>query len=204
MANSYENLVCKITQIAEMHQKIAEAIRGLAEDVRSLSAGDQVGVISSTDAGTAIEPAPIEGESTAESVEGVAIDTSVCTRITTYLQEHGFEIVRRSDYAEIPEAWFQLAEFIAERYDNVKDFVQRIKQTQNQRQTLQMSLRGASQDEVRDTTLLGNRAAENGLVSHYVYRKSPAFELRCTPPDHPEAINFWTGKWLELSCIQPA
>lgn len=61
-----------------------------------------------------------------------------------------------------------------------------------------MNLRNFDQETIAYTTQLAHMAHQCGLLPEFVYFKSPRYQLRCAPPSAPDAINFFTGGWLEI------
>jgi hypothetical protein len=97
------------------------------------------------------------------------------------------------DLALIP-----LAQHIASTWPRCEALLQSVKRAQGTTRVIRLKLDGATQEEVAALTTLGNLAARAQLLPRYRYARSPVRELVARPPRTPEAIAFFTGRWLEL------
>jgi hypothetical protein len=106
---------------------------------------------------------------------------------------HGTRPPTAGDLALVP-----LAQHIASTWPRCEALLQAVKRAQGTARVIRLHLDGATQEEVAALTTLGNLAARAQLLPRYRYARSPVRELVARPPRTPEAIAFFTGRWLEL------
>jgi len=91
----------------------------------------------------------------------------------------------------------QVAKFIGERYGLVDIFLKGMKRSLNTGRVFNMLLKNYPPEQIGSICQLANNLYKLGILSLYVYQKSPKFYLTAAVTGHPNAINFVTGGWLE-------
>ncbi|PMP89010.1 MAG: hypothetical protein C0172_01195, partial [Caldisphaera sp.] len=98
---------------------------------------------------------------------------------------------------ETPQAIKNIAKFMGDKYELVKDYIKMLKRSVNKRCILTLDMSKEPVEKISATCQLGHDLYQYAILSKYRYFNSP----RCTHifqvSESPLAINFINGKWLE-------
>jgi len=89
-----------------------------------------------------------------------------------------------------------IATFMGDRYQNIRKFLLTLKKHLNTGEGFKLNLKDARQEKIRDITFLAHKLFEIAFLEEYKYQKSSKI-LYAKPSKIPDAINFFTGNWLE-------
>ncbi len=118
--------------------------------------------------------------------------------LDAFFRERHLEIVAIEATALPQGAWCSVARHIATTYRACKPFLDAIKRNQGNGRAIVLDLRNKSALSCAALTTLGALAKRHCLLPNYRYLRAPRSRIHCDPPVAPEAINFFTGGWLEM------
>lgn len=148
----------------------------------------------------AIQPKPeIEIQDSGEEIE-VKIEerTQYSTEeIQEFLRSKGIQIKSIREEKESDEVLDKIAMFMGERYSDIKNFYGKIKSNMNEGRAFTMNLRNDTQEKISNICQLGTRLNDIAYLEDYKYYKSPRCILTVRPNRIPQALNFFSGQWLE-------
>jgi hypothetical protein len=166
-------------------ERIAIALERIAD---SLAVNNLAALESNTE-GSELFPSPEPAEPSP-----VINDTF---KLQTFLSSRGITIKNIPPEKESDETLDKIAVFIGNKLDTVREVLDTIKANMNAGRPFNLNLRNESQQTVADTTNLCTNLFNIAFLTAYHYQKSPAYQLYATPSTSPQALNFYSGQWLE-------
>lgn len=132
----------------------------------------------------------IEGEEIKEKLQRQYL-------IIDYLSSRKVTIKHISPEDKADEILDKLSISMGNRYNLIKSFYERIKNKMNSGGTIRMDLKDKTQEEISGICQLSKNFHEIAFLEEYTYLKAPKYLLFAKPNRIPEALNFFSGKWLE-------
>ncbi len=115
----------------------------------------------------------------------------------SFLEQRGFRITNHRDVAEEYRELLPIARFIANRFEEVREFLDAFKRVQQNGAPFTLNVGDAPPLKISSISQLGHLALEAGLLAKFQYnRQRRTFFVQ--PSRNSYGINFLTGKWLEL------
>lgn len=114
-----------------------------------------------------------------------------------FLLSRGISIKTIPQEQESDDVLDKIAVFIGDRFASVQVLLDAIKTNMNAGKTFSLNLKNASQQAISDITQLCTTLHNIAFLTNYRYQKSPAYQLYATPSTSPNALNFYSGQWLE-------
>jgi len=174
-----------LLRLADLFQEAATILRTLAESSEKKESPIEAEAEAATDAA----PDP---EKASPAVSEPASQTRAL------LARRGVEVLRTTEIEEEERGLLTLARLMAQWHSAIKPLLQQIKRAQSSRQRVHLNLQHHSEAEIHAITQVATLAERAGLLPNYRYLRSPTRQLFCDAPISPLAINFFTGRWLEL------
>ena len=121
-----------------------------------------------------------------------------CPRdIEEFLNSRGIKIKTLKAEDSADDVLDSISLFMGNRFSHIKGLLQEIKRTLNTGYSFRMDLRDKKPEEITSITQLCTRLHEIAFLEEYRYNRSPRYTLFGRVNRIPEAINFFTGGWLE-------
>ncbi|MFN3683893.1 MAG: hypothetical protein ACK41F_08160 [Fimbriimonadaceae bacterium] len=92
----------------------------------------------------------------------------------------------------------QLAWYLGTRYGTLRELLHKIKRAMNNGLHLSHDLAGLGSDDLSTNCQFASLARDQGLLADFRYVRSPRRVLLVTCSRDPNALNFFSGSWLEL------
>ncbi|MEO1958267.1 MAG: hypothetical protein ABGX23_01815 [Nautiliaceae bacterium] len=119
--------------------------------------------------------------------------------IEDYLASKNIKVkTKKKDTILYSDNLSKLANFIGKNYENVKEFIHKLKVDNNKAQGFTMNLKDFSPKKISDINQLAKWLYDIGFLEKYVYKNSPNFLLYAKLNRNPKAINFLLGGWMEI------
>ncbi len=126
-------------------------------------------------------------------------DSECIRNIEKFLNSKNIKIkTKKEDTILFEDNLSKLANFIGKNYENVKEFVHKLKIDNTKSSGFSMNLKEYSSKKVSDINQLAKWLYDIGFLENYTYKKSPNFLLFAKLNRIPKAINFILGGWMEI------
>ncbi len=123
------------------------------------------------------------------------------TEIEKFLRSKNIKIKRINMDGGPDVTLDKIAQFMGDRFSHIKLFYSRIKRNLNTGKRFIMDLSNYKQEEIASITQLCNNLHRIAFLTEYRYDKSPNYMLYVKVNGTSQAINFFTGGWLERYVI---
>ncbi len=116
--------------------------------------------------------------------------------LQAWLAQRGLQLQNVALVEPTSDPWDWFAEFLGQRFDHLRPFYKRWKQSLNTGQSFSIQLQQASARQISDTVQFALELQKASLIFSYHYTRTSRL-LRVFPRKSPDIINFVTGGWLE-------
>lgn len=118
--------------------------------------------------------------------------------IEKYLSSRNITVKHINQEDEANRIKENIALFIGNRYNSIKIFFDQVKKNMNSGGSIKMDLKNKPQEDISNICQLATMLHEIAYLEEYEYQKSPKYLLFAKPNRIPQAINFFSGQWLEI------
>ncbi|NPA06373.1 MAG: hypothetical protein GXO54_03100 [Chloroflexi bacterium] len=139
---------------------------------------------------------PAAPESESQAVRTVHVRPDPRAILQAWLAQRGLQLQNVALVEATADPWDWFAEFLGQRFDHLRPFYKRWKQSLNTGQSFSLQLQQASARQISDTVQFALELQKASLICSYYYTKTSRL-LRAFPCKSPDIINFVTGGWLE-------
>ncbi|MEI6430113.1 MAG: hypothetical protein WCO45_17275 [Pseudanabaena sp. ELA607] len=117
--------------------------------------------------------------------------------IQEFLNSKEIKIRNLPETHEHDEILDRIAILIGVRYPLVRKFHEKVKGTMNHGEPFTLNLKNDTQEAIASICQIANFLYKIAFLEEYNYQKSPRFILSARVNRIPQAINFFSGAWLE-------
>lgn len=183
---------------AHQFQRIADALRVIAEAVDQLSEGMPE---EAEDDPRVPEPSPKSGETPVapDGAHPTALVPPQTPGIAAFLEANGVGLVQERPAPDM--GLLAVADFIAQKYRTVERLMLKLKRSLNDGRWAFLDLSREPKKTIADITMAATMMYRAGILEQYRYDKAPAYRLQCAPGRSPIAVAFITGSWLEMHVL---
>lgn len=174
-----QEIIKELTKIGESLENVGKSLKKIAQylNINNQSFDNNIKVLENQ---------------TSKDIE----DSQIRNEIIDYLEKYKF-IVRLIPKNDISPHFINIAKYIGDKYDYIKEFLKQMKRSLSTGNSIQMYMKNFGEEKITYTCQLASNLHKLAFLENYKYHNSPKFLLTAQPIREPLVINFINGDWLE-------